>query len=258
MKQKIHFNKQMEETYVKPEEIESLGGDDHYYGKFYCGECKKVFISKKKLDGHNQFVHTIHIVICEFCSKEFKNKIACKQHVRNVHESVSNEVCQICSKVFKRKALLDAHIRNVHDSAEDLFCHVCGTQCKNLNALKKHVKKCEEKPKKAQKHFVPGNRVGDTDLGGDTFYDDVCDRTYLNYKSFRTHNHNTHLDDPISCRICGSVVKSRDLIRRHYMQKHNIQDKEVLKDLSGAGFAKRGQMRKGDKNKLTKFGRCDN
>ena len=235
---------------VKPEQSESENGKTSYLGQFYCGKCKKVFTSKKKLDGHNQFVHTIQIVVCEFCSKEFKNKIACKQHVRNVHEAASNagEVCQECNKVFNRKALLDAHIRNVHESADDLFCHVCGTQCKNLNALKKHVKKCEEKPKKAQKHFVPGNRVGDADLGSETYYDEVCDRTYLNYKSFRVHNHHSHLDDPITCRICGSVVKNRDMIRRHYMNKHNILDKEVLKDLSGAGFAKRGQMREGARN----------
>ena len=32
-------------------------------------------VSKKKLDRHNQFVHTIQIVVCEFCSKELKNKI---------------------------------------------------------------------------------------------------------------------------------------------------------------------------------------
>ena len=40
-----------------------------------CEKCKQNFASKKKLDGHNQFVHTIQIVVCEFCSKEFKNKI---------------------------------------------------------------------------------------------------------------------------------------------------------------------------------------
>ena len=120
--------------------------------------------------------------------------------MRNVHEANAGEICQECNKVFNKKALLGAHIRNVHESADDLFCHVCGSQCKNLNALKKHVKKCEEKPKRAQKHFVHGNRVGDAEFGNDTYYDEVCDRTYLNYKSFRVHNHQAHLDDP----ICGT------------------------------------------------------
>ena len=88
--------------------------------------------------------------------------------MRNVHEANAGEICQECNKVFNKKALLGAHIRNVHESADDLFCHVCGSQCKNLNALKKHVKKCDEKPKRAQKHFVPGNRVGDAEFGNDT------------------------------------------------------------------------------------------
>ena len=119
--------------------------------------------------------------------------------MRNVHEANAGEICQECNKVFNKKALLGAHIRNVHESADDLFCHVCGSQCKNLNALKKHVKKCDEKPKRAQKHFVPGNRVGDAEFGNDTYYDEVSDRTYLNYKSFQVHNHQAHLNDPIPC-----------------------------------------------------------
>ena len=174
--------------------------------------------------------------------------------MRNVHEANAGEICQECNKVFNKKALLGAHITNVHESADDLFCHVCGSQCKNLNALMKHVKNCDEKPKRAQKHFVPGNRVGDAEFGNDTYYDEVCDRTYLNYKSFRVHNHQAHLDDPISCRICGTVVRNRDMIRRHYMNKHNILDKEVLKDLSGAGFGKRAQMQEGTLSTLINYG----
>lgn len=65
----------------------------------------------------------------------------------------------MCSKVFKSKALLDCHKRAVHDTDDNLFCHVCATQCKNLYALKKHVRKCELKPKRAPKHFVPGYKV---------------------------------------------------------------------------------------------------
>ena len=247
----------MEEEFVKQEVSDDLDADNNIHGQYHCKECNKVYSSKKKLDGHISFVHTIQIVVCEFCSKEFKNKTACKQHVRNVHESASSkeEACPTCGKTFKRKSLVDAHIRNVHESADNLFCHVCGSQSKNLNALKKHVKKCEEKPKRATKHFVPGNRVGDPELGNNTYYDEFCDRTYLNYNSFRIHNHNTHTDDPISCRICETVLKSRDLIRRHYMMKHNILDKEVLKDLSGAGFGKRAQIKEGSDATMMSFGK---
>ena len=247
----------MEEEFVKQEVSDDLDADNNIHGQYHCKECNKVYSSKKKLDGHISFVHTIQIVVCEFCSKEFKNKTACKQHVRNVHESASSkeESCPTCGKTFKRKSLVDAHIRNVHESADNLFCHVCGSQSKNLNALKKHVKKCEEKPKRATKHFVPGNRIGDPELGNDTYYDEFCDRTYLNYNSFRIHNHNTHTDDPISCRICQTVLKSRDLIRRHYMMKHNILDKEVLKDLSGAGFGKRAQIKEGSDATMMSFGK---
>ena len=152
--------------------------------------------------------------------------------VRNVHEANAGEICQECNKVFNRKALLGAHIRNVHESADDLFCHVCGSQCKNLNALKKHVKKCDEKPKRAQKHFVPGNRVGDAEFGNDT----TMTRCVIGRTSTTSHSGCTTIRRILTIRFLAGyaeqVVRNRDMNRQHYMNKHNILDKEVLKNLS--------------------------
>ena len=50
------------------------------------------------------------------------------------------------------------------------------------------------------------------------------------------------------------VVRNRDMNRQHYMNKHNILDKEVLKDLSGAGFGKRAQMQEGTLSILINYG----
>ena len=44
----------MEEPDVKSEQDK-----EKHYGQFHCEKCKKNFASKKKLDGHNQFVHMI-------------------------------------------------------------------------------------------------------------------------------------------------------------------------------------------------------
>ena len=152
--------------------------------------------------------------------------------VRNVHEANAGEICQECNKVFNKKALLGAHIRNVHESADDLFCHVCGSQCKNLNALKKHVKKCDEKPKRAQKHFVPGNRVGDAEFGNDT----TMTRCVIGRTSTTSHSGCTTIRRILTIRFLAGyaeqVVRNRDMNRQHYMNKHNILDKEVLKNLS--------------------------
>ena len=73
----------MEETNVKPEYFDSSEENKNFYGQFHCDKCKKVFTSKKKLDGHIQFVHTIQIVVCEVCSKEFKNKTACGEKIKS-------------------------------------------------------------------------------------------------------------------------------------------------------------------------------
>ena len=152
--------------------------------------------------------------------------------MRNVHEANAGEICQECNKVFNKKALLGAHIRNVHESADDLFCHVCGSQCKNLNALKKHVKKCDEKPKRAQKHFVPGNRVGDAEFGNDT----TMTRCVIGRTSTTSHSGCTTIRPILTIRFLAGyaeqVVRNRDMNRQHYMNKHNILDKEVLKNLS--------------------------
>merc|ERR1719228_2746038 len=73
------------------------------------------------------------------------------------------------------------------------------------------------------------------------FFDAECNRTYLSYRAFRSHNHMSHTDDPMPCRICETILKSREVMKQHYIRKHGIQDRELLKELTGAGYAKRGK-----------------
>ena len=207
-----------------------------------CEECNKYFSNKVQLQNHHSVVHVIKIHYCEFCSKEFKNKILCKQHVKNVHEAIFKveEQCDQCSKVFKTKGLLYSHTIAVHAESDHMYCHICGGKYKNQYALKRHVRKCEIKPKKSPINFVPGNKVGEPGFE-ETFFDEECDRTYLTYKAFRVHKHNSHSSGPLLCKICETVLKSREILKTHLKMKHGIEDKELLKGLTGTGYAKRGK-----------------
>ena len=226
-----------------PEREAGLKDDEDDFEVEVCPECKKSFASKSQLQKHHAVVHLIQITYCEFCSKEFKNKYLCKRHVQNVHLSEFNkqqEPCDQCEKVFKNRRLLYNHKIAVHAESDDMYCHVCGVQFKNYYSLKRHVRKCEIKPRKLPTNFVPGNKVGKAGFE-EGVYDEECDRTYTAYKHYRTHRHNSHSNEPHLCKICEAALKTKETLKVHLKMKHGIEDKELLKSLTGAGFAKRGK-----------------
>jgi len=115
-----------------------------------CNDCEKMFGSSTKLYAHTQAVHVIGSFVCEFCSKEFKNRYYLRNHVRLIHESVQTgtvHMCDICSKSFKNSNNLWHHKNAVHDTKESK-CNLCNALLKNGRSLRKHVIKCNKKVKK--------------------------------------------------------------------------------------------------------------
>ena len=211
------------------------------YEMVVCPECDKTFTSKHHLQIHHYAVHLIQVTYCEFCSKEFKNRYLCKRHVKHVHSDTEGVQCDQCDKVFKIKRLLYNHKIAVHAESDDMYCHVCGGKFKNYYSLKRHVRKCEIKPRKTPKNFVPGNKIGQPGFD-DGVYDEECDRTYLTKKTYREHMTKcSHSGETELCRICEAVLKTKATLKMHLKMKHGIEVKELLKGLAGTGYAKRGR-----------------
>merc|ERR1719369_335334 len=127
-----HVQIMHEQQYAKG--LLSLTGN---FEEFQCMDCKKVFKTINNLRCHRSLVHKIQVTVCEYCCKEFKNRIYHGKHVKLIHESYCNEriTCNLCGKSYKSKGHLYHHKRAVHERSEEI-CFICAKVCKNEDALK--------------------------------------------------------------------------------------------------------------------------
>ena len=84
-----------------------------------CAKCEKTFVSRSKLNHHNNQLHEDRE--CDECGKIFKKKNFAR-HLK-VHTD-SGFTCQICAKTFNRKDKLQEHVKRLHE--EELYkCDIC-------------------------------------------------------------------------------------------------------------------------------------
>lgn len=73
-----------------------------------CGQCDRMFVSKKLLKFHMKFHTGERKFLCEECGASFKTKHALQGHSRQVHIE-AGITCQECGRKFKREAVLKKH-----------------------------------------------------------------------------------------------------------------------------------------------------
>ena len=61
----------------------------HIKPKFQCGECLKIFPTKKTVDAHMKHNHMLRE--CKFCKKLFKNSNGLRSHVYSIHKKISSD-----------------------------------------------------------------------------------------------------------------------------------------------------------------------
>ena len=84
-----------------------------------CAKCEKTFVSRSKLNHHNNQLHEDRE--CDECGKIFK-KGNFARHLK-VHTD-TGFTCQICAKTFNRKDKLQEHVKRLHE--EELYkCDIC-------------------------------------------------------------------------------------------------------------------------------------
>jgi hypothetical protein len=81
-----------------------------------CPVCSQSFVSSKGMKQHLGKVHpsTIKTVLCDLCSKPFKDKYALHFHVRQVHEKGTRVPCTVCGKLLYNKYILKKHLKDHH------------------------------------------------------------------------------------------------------------------------------------------------
>ena len=130
-----------------------------------CAKCEKTFVSRSKLNHHNNQLHEDRE--CDECGKIFKKRNFAR-HLK-VH-SDTGFTCQICAKTFNRKDKLQEHVKRLHE--EELYkCDICEKTFADERYLKIHMDTYQAhrlltSGLKAHKvvHASLGSRFGQQDL----------------------------------------------------------------------------------------------
>ena len=130
-----------------------------------CAKCKNTFVSRSKLNHHNNQLHEERT--CDECGKIFK-KGNFARHLK-VHTD-TGFTCQICAKTFNRKDKLQEHVKRLNE--EELYkCDICEKTFADERYLKIHIDTYQAhrlltSGLKAHKvvHASLGSRFGQQDL----------------------------------------------------------------------------------------------
>ena len=117
----------------------------HIKPKFQCGECLKIFPSKKTVDAHMKHNHMLRE--CKFCKKMFKNSNGLRSHVYTFHskksrgepmksqkEKQANLISQDDSDLAKKRPALKTQ-------SYMCKCSLCGKVYHSRSGYIRHMKK---------------------------------------------------------------------------------------------------------------------
>ena len=104
--------------------------------EFACEKCEKKFVSRYKLNRHNNKLH--EEMKCDECGKMFK-KGNFARHCKVHKDSNSVLVCQICAKTFSRMDNMHAHVNRCHEENLELELYKCDT-CEKTFSQKRYLK----------------------------------------------------------------------------------------------------------------------
>jgi len=84
--------------------------------RFQCQFCSKSFKLKRHCKDHMKIVHSCRKLLhkCSFCQKKFPIKRNLQLHTMAVHEKLRPFKCQLCEQRFSQKSNLQSHHKKVH------------------------------------------------------------------------------------------------------------------------------------------------
>ena len=219
--------------------------------RFACKSCNLLFSSLTDLNTHHMVHHRDWKLKCPECPQEFLDLIGFCAH-KNSHGNsakTQNEViqpifvCEACSESFPNPLLYQVHMKTFHGTKERLestakkmkldedkfVCEICRHPFKNIIDMNYHFAKYHSKT-----------------MGR---YCSECSKEFSNdllyvqhMKSFHGINegelieHSKYLQKQggfarFTCKICQSVFKHRDSVKRHVKIKHNTIDEELEQNI---------------------------
>ena len=192
---------------------------------FKCDSCSLGFFSVKRLEIHRQLRHEGVNLICEFCSKIFKDLSYFNKHVKKhepVHEAYE---CPECSRIFDYKSQVKSHIKKVHTkpvSKKTLICDECGKCLSSPDGMVKH--KRIHSGEKSHICDQCGKAFGEkmalvTHLRVHTkekpFKCSYCEKSFTQKSSLNIHCRLHTGEKPYKCEICTKCYVSKSALKSH-------------------------------------------
>ena len=210
-------------------EIGTLDPESRKFNRYVytCSICKKIFSSKKGLEGHTMNFHdetnsqetTDREVVnneipCEICNLNFTIREDLRKHIINVHVKRKKFKCDICDAELSQKSSLKKHISRVHENAKPIQCTICPERFKRKETLQTHMKKVHSKNHKCDICFLRflqesdlTEHVSSVHGGKKTKSKSVVPRSSVSNANFK-------------CFICHSVYETKRDFTKHILKIH--------------------------------------
>ena len=187
---------------------------DHMKG-VHAKDLVKLDVKNNKKDVHQKdFVK----VICDICSKTYRDKKSLDRHYDVVHKALKNYKCQKCNKSYGRPENLAEHVRITHESngIKPFACEICQFRCSRKSRLKMHIANIHGGIRERKYHC------------------DICDMGFFEIKGYQQHqkckghlkkmeNKDTVTSEKdhqnFKCLFCKTVYGNQEKLREHLHQE---------------------------------------
>lgn len=109
---------------------------------FPCVLCEKVFKNKHACRRHIKMVHegvTCYKHYCEYCGKGFLTKNHMRDHIALHHLGIKRYKCEYCDQHFVCAPTLRRHVRKEHTKHKPYTCEHCGERFFEKTPLQRHL-----------------------------------------------------------------------------------------------------------------------
>jgi len=181
---------------VRPIEKQDLPGN------FPCSECGKVFHRERFLKRHKAVHEKGKEILCDVCTKTFKNQTNFKKHMLTVHKTEKGPYkCKQCDFISSVNILIHKH-RQVHPD-NSLLCEVCGSAYVDKSTLIKHM------------------RVHDISRRFPCQHKD-CTLRFRSEAMCKAHMAAHLTEGKFRCSECGYLFRKKHHLKRHQKLVHNV------------------------------------
>jgi len=197
--------------------------------KFKCDLCNAECLTEKALRNHKNGVHANQSLKCDKCDYVGKHPILLKLHQQSHKEWTEADVveCLKCKRNYRNKFALDQHIKNVHSElqfeCDFINCNYVG----ETNYKLKHHRRIHDEKFKCNicdKNFTNKCRLVNHNLikheEPDRFKCHICDKRLSSNYSLRGHLKTHESEKKFNCQQCSKSFLLNRQLECHQLNVH--------------------------------------